>query len=134
MNNQSPLLPQGSMLEQKNKGRARVKIAVFVVLAIHGVGLLALLMQGCKKQADSTAQSDATNNPSMTLAEQTNSPPAFTNETVALATNRVAPETAAPMTPAGPAAATDYKVAKGDTLSKLAGKFHISLRALTDAN
>ena len=34
MNNQNPLIPQGSVLEQKNKGRARVKIAVFFVLAI----------------------------------------------------------------------------------------------------
>src|SRR5215471_8602659 len=45
----SPLVPQGSLLEQKNKGRARVKIAVFFVLAIHGIGLLALLMQGCRR-------------------------------------------------------------------------------------
>src|SRR5438034_4783579 len=49
MNIQSPLVPQGSLLEQKNKGRARVKIAVFFVLAIHGIGLLALLMQGCRR-------------------------------------------------------------------------------------
>ncbi len=48
MNNQSPLVPQGSLVEQKNKGRARVKIAVFFVLGIHGIGLLALLMQGCR--------------------------------------------------------------------------------------
>jgi hypothetical protein len=54
--NESPLIPQGSFLEQKNKGRARVKIAVFVVLAIHGVGLMALLMQGCKP---STTQTDS---------------------------------------------------------------------------
>ena len=45
MNNQNPLIPQGSALEQKNKGRARMKIAVFFVLAIHGIGLMALLMQ-----------------------------------------------------------------------------------------
>src|SRR5438067_12205560 len=49
MNNQSPLVPLGSLLEQKNKGRARVKIAVFFVLTIHGIGLMALLLQGCRR-------------------------------------------------------------------------------------
>src|SRR3954471_22186907 len=69
MNNQSPLLPQGSLLEQKtkNKGRARVKIAVFFVLAIHGVGLLALLMQGCHQEKGTASnQGDPTN----TVAQQ----------------------------------------------------------------
>ena len=52
------------MLEQntKNKGRARVKIAVFFVLAIHGVGLLALLMQGCKGEKENVFnQTEQTN-------------------------------------------------------------------------
>src|SRR6266446_1931145 len=57
MNEQSPLVPQGSLMEQKNKGRARVKIAVFFVLTIHGVALLALLMQGCQKEKE-TAKTD----------------------------------------------------------------------------
>jgi LysM repeat protein len=134
MNNQSPLVPQGSLVEQKTQNRARVKIAVFVVLAIHGVGLLALLMQGCKKQADATAQTDATNNLASTLADQTNPLPAFTNETVALTTNRPA-ATEPAVTPSQPLSTpTEYKVAKGDTLSSIAPKLHISLKALTDAN
>ena len=54
-------MPQGSLLEQKNKGRARVKIAVFFVLAVHGVGLLALLMQGCRREP--VAQTEPTNAP-----------------------------------------------------------------------
>ena len=37
------------MLQQKNKGRARVRLAVFIVLSIHVFGLMALLMQGCRK-------------------------------------------------------------------------------------
>jgi hypothetical protein len=47
---QSPLVPQGQLLDPKNKGRARVKIAVFFVLAVHGIGLMALLMQGCRRE------------------------------------------------------------------------------------
>ena len=50
MNNPSPLVPQGSNLEQKQQGRARFKVAVLCVIGIHVVGLVALLLtQGCKR-------------------------------------------------------------------------------------
>src|SRR5260221_7428090 len=76
MNEQSPLVPQGSLMEQKNKGRARLKIAVFFVLAVHGVGLLALLMQGCRQEPGTTAQTDATNAPVQpAFVEPTNTAP-----------------------------------------------------------
>src|SRR5690349_16086824 len=117
MNNPSPLLPQGSLLEQntKNKGRARVKIAVFFVLAIHGVGLLALLMQGCKGEKDSASNQ----------AEQTNSyaaaPQTFdaTNSLAPVDTNPppVTPivTTVSPLAPPDNGVATDYVVKSGDT-------------------
>ncbi len=133
MNNQSPLIPQGSLVEQRNKGRARVKIAVFLVLTIHGIGLMALLMQGCKKEPDagSTGTAEATNNPAPAFVEPTNTP--------ALATNLVAaPTNTAPIAavePPQPAAgATDYVIVKGDTFSTIAKKFHVSVKALLDAN
>src|SRR5882724_6177831 len=73
MNNQSPLVPQGSFLEQKNKGRARVKIAVFFVLAIHGIGLLALLMQGCRRDDGAAGTPPApTNNVAQPVFEPSN--------------------------------------------------------------
>ena len=50
MNNPNPFVPQGSLLEQKNKTRSRVKLAVFCVVAINVLGLTALLMQGCKRE------------------------------------------------------------------------------------
>src|ERR1051325_9918880 len=74
MNNQSPqspLVPQGSTLEQKNKNRARVKVAVFFVLAIHGVVLLALLLQGCHRE--DTAQTNQNTNAFPAFVEPTNS-------------------------------------------------------------
>src|SRR5689334_10461323 len=136
MNNPSPLLPQGSMLEQntKNKGRARVKIAVFLVLTIHGVGLLALLMQGCKKEPDanSTSAADqATNNPAPAF-DQTNLPVADTNPPIVATNAQVAPETSTTAT--APTIRTDYKIAAGDTFSTLSKKFHVSIKALEDAN
>src|SRR5438552_12815926 len=132
MNNPSPLIPQGSMLEQKNKGRARVKIAVFLVLAIHGVGLLALLMQGCKKEPDTNAAStdQATNNTAPPF-DQTNLPVADTNPPAVPTNTQALPET--PGAPA-PSIRTDYKIAAGDTFSTLSKKFHVSIKAIEDAN
>jgi LysM repeat protein len=124
------------MLEQttKNKGRARVKIAVFFVLAIHGVGLLALLMQGCKNEKEAASnQTEQTN--SAPIAEQTFQP---TNPVVTNDTNPPAPpvtpvvQTQTP--PETPGVATDYVVAKGDTYSTIAKSKKVTVRALTDAN
>ncbi len=126
MNNQSPLVPQGSLLEQKNRGRVRVKIAVFFVLAIHGIGLLALLMQGCRRASE-------------TKQEETNAPPqameAVTN--VVADTNGPAPPAPTPPTepPSPPgAAATEYVVVANDTYSTIAPRFHVTVKALMDAN
>ena len=139
MNNQSPLIPQGSLLEQKNRGRARVKIAVFLVLAIHGIGLMALLMQGCKKQPDASSTENApdqTNNPAPAFVEPTNAPPA-TNLVAAPTNTAPAPEPVEqpqpPVTPPA-GAATDYVVVKGDTFSGISKKFHVSVKAILEAN
>jgi len=144
MNNQSPLIPQGSLLEQKNKGRARVRIAVFLVLAIHGIGLMALLMQGCKREPD-TANNAASN---AALSEPTNAAPAFiepTNSPSLAATNALPPAsntvfTPTPVEPQQPAptppaaAASDYVIVKGDTFSTIAKKFHVPTKSLLEAN
>ena len=130
-NNPSPLVPQGSLLEQKNKGRVRVKIAVFVVLAIHGIGLLALLMQGCKKEPDASTQgaTDQITNTAPPVFESTNQPVADTNPSSG-STNV---ETTPPMpVPAG--GMTEYTIAKGDTYATISKKFHVTVKAITDAN
>jgi len=143
MNNQSPLVPQGSLLDQKNKGRARVKIAVFLVLAIHGVGLMALLMQGCKKEPDSTtgatnaaANTESTNTPAPSFVEPTNSPTLGATNPLPSGTSTVAtPIPEQPQTPPNPPpTASDYTIAKGDTFSTVAKKFHVPTKALLEAN
>jgi LysM repeat protein len=132
MNNPSPLMPQGSLLEQKNKGRTKVKIAVFFVLAVHAIGLLALLMQGCNREPKA-AQNEATNNASAPTFDATNPPPMVDTSAIptAIATN---PPPAADTTPAPPAAATDYTIVAGDSFSKIASKFHVTVSALMAAN
>ena len=128
MNNQSPLIPQGSLLEQKNKGRARVKIAVFFVLAIHGIGLLALLVQGCHREEA----------PPQGEMNSTNPPPTFeaTNTTPAVDTNAPAATQTMPpvVAPESVPAATDYTIMKGDTFGAIAKKFHVTVKAITQAN
>jgi peptidoglycan endopeptidase LytF len=132
MNNQSPLIPQGSMLEQKNRGRARVKIAVFFVLAVHGVGLMALLMQGCGQSKEPGTPSEATtSNLPPSFVEETNPPIPTSNPPVAVTPPAVV-ET--PIPPEVPAGATEYAIAKGDSFSTIAPKFHVTAKAIADAN
>ena len=129
MNNPSPLGPQGSTIDQKQQGRARVKLAVFFVLAVHGVGLLALLVQGCHRDdlANQTTKDtnalpvfQATNEPAVV---EPSAPPSLTNTSaVAQATN------------VAPTAATEYTVARGDTFSTIGKKFGVSAKAIMDAN
>lgn len=131
MNNQSPLIPQGSLVEQKNKGRARFKIAVFFVLAVHGIGLLALLMQGCRRE------------PTQSAEQTSNAAPPSVESAAAVDTNLTAPQPAvAPVAPtvpdntaaAAPAGGTEYTIAKGDTYSTIASHFHVSVKAIAEAN
>ena len=160
MNNQSPLIPQGSLLEQKNKTRVRVKIAVIFVLALHGIGLLALLMQGCGHESPGTSGTTPANSNSTTAGtpEQAPSfaapsnPPETSSTTAAGPSTSAVPATTPAAAPANPAPAplppetpnvsapaplpggSDYKIVKGDTLSKVARKFHVALPALKAAN
>jgi LysM repeat protein len=132
MNNQNPLIPQGSTLEQKNKGRARVKIAVFFVLAIHGIGLMALLMQGCGQSKEPVTGTETTTSNTPPAFVETTNPPVTTSNPPVVVTAPAPVETPAP--PAVPAGATDYAIVKGDNFSTIAKKFHVSAKAIKDAN
>jgi len=134
MNNYNPLIPQGSALEQKNKGRARVKIAVFFVLAVHGVGLMALLMQGCGQPKEPASPIDMVD---------TNPPPSFvepapvpesTDTPQVVATAPIASDLPPPLVQEAPPAATEYTIVKGDYLEKIAKNFHVSVKAILEAN
>lgn len=163
MNKESPLVPQGSFLEQKNQGRNRVKIAVFVVLAIHGAGLMALLMQGCQKAPDNTPTTELvdTNAPvAPTFVETTPTyaaPLPDTNAPIAAYATPTTPVTAQTSSPpvvpeplpldttpqvvttpttslTPPASASSHKIVAGDTLGKLARDYKVSVRAIEAAN
>jgi LysM repeat protein len=138
MNNPSPLVPQCSFAEQKNKNRARVKIAVFFILAVHGIGLLALLMQGCKQDKSSASDTEQTNAtaPPTFVADMSNTQPSTATAPTAGAPTNPPAVAESSMLPNPPQvnAGQDYVIAKGDAFSSLAKKFSVSVKAIQEAN
>jgi len=142
MNNKSTLDPLGSLMEQKNKGRTRVKIAIFFVLAIHGVGLLALLVQGCHKDdtgPKSTTEAANANNTANQMDSnaqvappETNTQPAGTTTTAPMPLQQ--PQTAETGTVPSSIGGTEYTIAKGDTFSSIASHYHVTVSAIKEAN
>ncbi len=141
MNNPNPFIPQGSMLEQKNKKRARVKIAVLAIFAcnILLVGPLVLL-NGCRRSDQSS--NDGTGQDTPAVAADTGAAPALPAAPMA-GTNgsnaelAVAPAPApvpVPMPPPPTPTVSDYTVVKGDTMGSIATKFHVKLKDLETAN
>ena len=130
MNSPSPLVPQGSFLEQKNNGRSRVKVAFFCVVGVHVAAIMAaLLAQGCRREE---AQSPDTNQvPALAdsglLPVDTNPPPALVETS--------APPVHVDTTLPPAATATEYTIARGDSFSTIAKKFPgVTAKAIQEAN
>jgi LysM repeat protein len=126
MNSPNPFVPQGSLLEQQSKRRSRVKFAVFCVLTVNVVGLMALLMQGCKRE-----QTEADNQPP---ALDTNQPAVDTNVPPAVEASNPPVQPPVAMTPPPEAAGSEYVVIKGDSLWKIAKKNGVTVKAIEAAN
>jgi LysM repeat protein len=148
MSNPNPFVPKGSLLEQQSKRRSHLKIAVSCVLAVGIVGLVAMLIQGCKRDTSNdnplptdqttdtnqaSASPDTNNPPPVDTNAQVNVPPVDTNAAVNVPPPVAVPapvETPAPVEASG----TEYIVVSGDTLGKIAKKNGVSLKALEAAN
>jgi len=127
MNNPNPFVPQGSLLEQKNSTRSRFRLAVVCIVAVNALVLTALLMQGCKRE-----QTEA-ENPAPPV--DTNLPPAVDTNLPATTETNPPPPPMAVTTPApAEATGTEYVVVKGDTLSNIAKKFSVTVKAIEAAN
>src|SRR5258708_38224157 len=72
MNTPNPLIPQGTFPD--NRGRTHGRIAVFAIMAIHVVLFGGLLMLGCRKPDEDTADKGATNFPVFVPPVATNPP------------------------------------------------------------
>jgi len=129
MNNPNPLIPQGSLLEQKNKSRSRVKVAFFCVVGIHVVGLMVLLMQGCKRESV-----PAPVEPELPMMTETNLPPLETNlPPVAMETNIPFVPPPIEMAPP-PASVQEYVIQRGDSFYSIGKKLGVPMKAIQDAN
>jgi LysM repeat protein len=146
MSNPNPFVPKGSLLERQTQSRSRLKIGVSCVLAVSIIGLVAMLIQGCKRAPDA----DTSNSSTMT---DTNPVPADMSTNPVVDTNAPAPAPTgtnvaytAPTPPPPPmpvptpvvdntaAAGSEYVVQSGDTLGKIAKHNGVSLKALEAAN
>src|SRR5271168_871267 len=74
MSNPNPFVPKGSLLEQQSKRRSHLKIAVSCVLAVGIVGLVAMLIQGCKRDNSGDNNSSTDNTTPPPVQQDTNTP------------------------------------------------------------
>lgn len=116
-------------MEQKNRSRSRVKVAFFCVVGIHVIGLIVLLMQGCRREPVEPM-------PEPILPELTDSdlPPVDTNlPPVDLVTPSPAPPPPIEVPPPPPQV-HEYVVQKGDSFYSIGKQLGIPMRAIQDAN
>lgn len=145
MNNPNPFVPQGSLLEQKNKKRARVKMAVLAIFAFN-ILLISpmLLIQACNRgnqssQTDNNGltadtATDLSNNPATTAATIPDMS-ASNNGTMTAAVPPVPPvQVQTPVQQPPVAAATTYTVVAHDTLATIAKSHNVKLKDLEAAN
>ncbi len=144
MNNPNPFLSQGVFLEQKNKARNRLRIAVYSSISLSVLVLMVLLFQGCKKPAESADNGNGSD--TSTNTQLSNVPPETGTSNTPPATN-LAPETNVPVppvvstpppvtTPPPPPVAEmqEYTIVKGDTYATIHNNFKVSVKAIMDAN
>ena len=143
MNNPNPLIPQGSLLEQKARSRPHLRIAIAIV-AVHLVFLGGLLIQGCGKDdtigkaGQSTNESQLlplTNNPySTSLVAQPASELAHTSPSVVTSLPIQSPGQLPAFDQAVPGATREYLVVSGDNFTTIGKKFGVSSAAMAKAN
>lgn len=138
-------------MDQKNNVRAKVKLAVFFVLTIHVVGLMALLVQGCKPEQPEDIgglpQPEVPEAPALPEFPppviDTNVPPTMATSAPPsmpvpppVGTVTPPPEMAVPVQPVPPTMPTvqEYVVEQGDTFYSIGKKLGISMQAIAEAN
>ena len=135
MNNPNPFVPKGSLLEQQSQRRSRLYIAVSCVLAVSIIGLVAVLIQGCKREKPvdelNPPVMDNTNPPAL----DTNPPPySVSNPPVVLPPVVTNPPVVIPPVGADTGGGTKYIIQKGDSFFTLHKKFGVSIAAIQAAN
>jgi len=145
MKTPSPLVPQGTL---PDRGRSRIRIIVFAIIAAHVFMLSVFLIAGCKKTSTETAQQEpvpppvtpAPEPPPAPVTVPTNVQPAGqsslaggTPPVPASDANVIPPP---PPTPpeALPSNLSEHTIVKGDTYAVLAKKYGVTTKAIETAN
>jgi LysM repeat protein len=128
MNNPNPFVPKGSLLEQQSKRRSHMKLGVLCVSVVGTVGLIAMLIQGCKREQNNEAENTPPPADTNTVVMDTNPPPMEASNPPVAAPPVVAPA------PVPEVAGTEYVVVKGDSFAKIAKKNGVSVKAIQAAN
>lgn len=140
MNNDNPLIPQGSLMEQKSKNKPHLRIA-FVIAAVHVVLLGGFLIAGCKR--DETGPPPAQTNeaalpPLDTLYGSNAAANLSSNDSFAapiLGSNAMPAPVLTPVAPPPTApTAQEYVVARADSFYSIGKKFGVSANAIAKAN
>ncbi|MGB7747220.1 MAG: LysM peptidoglycan-binding domain-containing protein [Verrucomicrobiia bacterium] len=130
MNNSNPFVPKGSLLEQQSKRRSHLRLAVLCVSVVGTAGLIAMLIQGCKREQVDTQNTTPPPPDTNTVVADTNPPPVVASNPPVAPPPVVAPAPA----PAPQVAGTEYVVVKGDSFAKIAKKNGVSVKAIEAAN
>jgi len=143
MNPFTPILPPGSPLARvPAQPRSRVRVAVFIVLAINIFALVLLLIQGCVHANRTTAVAGTAASKVVVSPETTSTPSAGRLPVTVPRAESQAPLVSAPVATPKPApllaaqgmTVKNYSVVKGDTYSKIAKANGVSVNALAKAN
>src|SRR5690242_6808883 len=118
MNNPNPFVPQGSFLEQKSKARARLKFAVISSISLSVVVLVAMLIQGCRR--NDTAENNVDTNATLTMPTNTDFGSATSAAIPEITNTAPAPLPPQLPPPPPPPVGTEYTVVKGDTFATIA--------------
>lgn len=119
-------------MEQKNKSRARVKVAFFCVVGVHVAAILvALLAQGCKREPTPPVEGGQP-----VVPMDTNLPALDTNQAgIGVVASNTTPQLPPPELVTPPVtAAQEYAVQRGDSFYTIGKKFNVSIKAIQTAN
>ena len=147
MNTPSPLVPQGTL---PDKGKSRIRIVVFAIIAAHVFMLGVFLIAGCKKTSTETAQQEPAPPPVTPPVEPpplpppavTSAPPATPSALAGGTAPVPPPETIVnppppppPVEPPpSPPTFSEHTILKGETFAVLAKKYGVTTKAIEAAN
>lgn len=137
--NESSLHNQSNKVsDMQTEARARLRVAIFIVLGLHAVLLTGLLIVGCKREeatqpAEQPVSTQPVFEPTNVPTIETSAPPVAPVPTAPAATAPV-PTAPTPLAQEPTPTTKEYTVESGDTFYSIGKKFGVSYLAIQAAN